>query len=111
MLKDFVNIAGVLNVTHFISFTKTETATNMRLMRLPRGPTLTFKVSNYCLAKDVITALKKPNLEQKQFQYHPLLVMNNFSGEGMHLKLMASMFQNMFPSININKVLHCTTLI
>jgi ribosome biogenesis protein SSF1/2 len=30
--------------------------------------------------------------------------MNHFSGEGMHLKLMATMFQNMFPSINVNKL-------
>lgn len=43
-------------------------------------------------------------MEAKQFLHHPLLVMNNFSGDGMHFKLMASMFQNMFPSINVNKV-------
>ncbi len=43
-------------------------------------------------------------MEPKQFQHHPLLVMNNFSGEGMQLKLMSTMFQNMFPSINVTKV-------
>ncbi len=43
-------------------------------------------------------------MEPKQFQHHPLLVMNNFSGEGMQLKLMSTMFQNMFPSINVAKV-------
>lgn len=43
-------------------------------------------------------------MEPKQFNHHPLLVMNNFSGEGMQFKLMATMFQNMFPSINVNKV-------
>ena len=43
-------------------------------------------------------------MEPKQFQHHPLLVMNNFSGEGMHLKLMSTMFQNMLPSINVSKV-------
>jgi len=31
-------------------------------------------------------------------------VLNSFSGEGLHMKLMASMFQNMFPTINITKV-------
>ncbi len=104
VLKDFVSVAGPLNVSHFLMFSKTDIATNLRIVRLPRGPTLTFKVLNYSLARDVISSLKRPNMEQKQFKHHPLLVMNNMSGEGMQLKLMATMFQNMFPSINVNKV-------
>ncbi|XP_041364631.1 suppressor of SWI4 1 homolog [Gigantopelta aegis] len=104
VLKDFVNIAGVLNVTHFIVFTKSDVSTNMKLMRLPRGPTLTFKVHGYCFSRDVLSAQRRPNVELRQYQHHPLLVMNNFSGDGMHLKLMTTMFQNMFPSINVNKV-------
>ena len=104
VLKDFVSIAGVLNVSHFIIYTKTDVAVNMKLCRLPRGPTLTFKVHNYSLISDVVSSLKKPNLEQIQYLHHPLLVMNNFSGEGKHIKLMSTMFQNMFPSINVHKV-------
>merc|ERR550532_485407 len=76
----------------------------MRLLRLPRGPTMTFKVENYTLSKDVIGSLKRHSMDAKQFKHHPLLVMNGFSGDGMHLKLMTTMFQNMFPSINVNKV-------
>lgn len=104
VLKDYVSVAGLLNVSHFIMLTKTEAGTNLRIIRLPRGPTLTFKIQNYSLARDVISSLKRPNLEQKQFQHHPLLVMNNFSGDDLHLKLMSTMFQNMFPSINVNKI-------
>lgn len=104
VLKDFINVAGAFNVSHFVIFTKTEVSTNLRLVRIPRGPTLTFKVNEYCLSKDIISSLKKPNLEQKQFLHHPLLVMNNFSSDEMSLKLMSTMFQNMFPSINVNKV-------
>lgn len=104
VVKDFVSVAGLLHVTHLVVFTKTEQAIYMRLARLPRGPTLTFRVENYALARDVISSLKKPVLYTHQFSSHPLLVLNNFSGEGMHFKLMASMFQNMFPSINIYKV-------
>ncbi|XP_033729367.1 suppressor of SWI4 1 homolog [Pecten maximus] len=103
-LKDFVNVAGLLNVTHFLMLSKTEIATNLRVVRIPRGPTMTFKIHKYCLCKDIISSLRKPNLEQKQFQHHPLLVMNNFSGDEMHTKLLSSMFQNMFPSINVNRV-------
>lgn len=104
VVKDFVSVAGLLHVTHLVVFTKTERAIYMRLARLPRGPTLTFRVENYALARDIISSLKKPVTYTHQFSSHPLLVLNNFSGEGMHFKLMASMFQNMFPSINIHTV-------
>jgi len=103
-LKDFVSVAGPMNITHFIVFTKTKVSSYMRVLRLPHGPTLTFKISSYSLCKDVVSSLKRPSMEPKQFRYHPLLVMNGFSGEGMHLKLMTTMFQNLFPSINVNKV-------
>lgn len=104
VVKDFVAVAGLLHVTHMVVFTKTERAIYLRLARLPRGPTLTFRVENYTLARDVLSSLKKKITYSQQFSSHPLLVLNNFSGEGMHLKLMTSMFQNMFPSININTV-------
>lgn len=104
VVKDFVSVAGLLHVTHLVVFTKTEQAIYLRLARLPRGPTLTFRVENYALARDVISSLKKPVLYTHQVSSHPLLVLNNFSGEGMPFKLMASMFQNMFPSINVHKV-------
>lgn len=104
VLKDFVNIAGELGVSHFLIYTKSDINVHLRMCRLPRGPTLTFRVHEYTLCKDIVSALKKPNMDPKQFNHHPLLVMNNFTGEEMHLKLMSTMFQNMFPSININKV-------
>lgn len=103
-LKDFLSVAGVLNVTHMMLFSKTDNGTNIRILRTPRGPTLTFHVKQYTLAKDVISSLRRPHMEQKLFQHHPLLVMNKFSGEGREIQLMATIFQNMFPSINVNKV-------
>jgi ribosome biogenesis protein SSF1/2 len=48
--------------------------------------------------------LKRQVTYEKQFQNHPLLIMNGFSGEERQIQLMASMFQNMFPSINITKL-------
>ena len=62
-------------------------------------------MDQYTLARDVLSAQRKRNVNAKDFVNHPLLVLNNFSGEGMHIKLMATMFQNMFPSINVNKVI------
>jgi ribosome biogenesis protein SSF1/2 len=74
------------------------------MSRLPQGPTLTFWVHSYSLARDVVSAIKKQYVFEKLYQNAPLIVLNSFSGEGLHMKLMASMFQNMFPTINIAKV-------
>uniref|UniRef100_J3S126 Suppressor of SWI4 1-like protein n=1 Tax=Crotalus adamanteus TaxID=8729 RepID=J3S126_CROAD len=103
-LKDFVTIAGPLGVTHFLVFTKNTTSINFRLLRLPGGPTLTFRVIQYSLIKDVVSSLKRHRMHEQQFTHPPLLVLNNFGTEGMHIKVMATMFQNMFPSINVHKV-------
>ncbi|KAM9780085.1 suppressor of SWI4 1 homolog [Neosynchiropus ocellatus] len=103
-MKDFVAIAGPLGVTHFMIFSKTPTTINMRLARLPKGPTLHFRVVKYTLVKDVVSSLKKHRMHDQQFAHHPLLVLNNFGSDGMQVKLMATMFQNMFPSINVHKV-------
>ena len=79
--------------------------------RFPRGPTLTFRVSNYTLSRDVRSSLKRQVTYDKQFINAPLLILNGFnqtSSEGgeeqRHVSLMTSMFQNMFPSINVTTV-------
>ncbi|CAL1271386.1 unnamed protein product [Larinioides sclopetarius] len=103
VLKDFIHIAGPLNVTHMVIFTKSPKAMYLRIAKLPHGPTLTFQIKEYSLISDVISSQKKSLMYEKLFEHHPLLVLNNFSGEGMHFKLMTTTFQNMFPSINVNK--------
>ncbi|KAG8542702.1 hypothetical protein GDO81_026249 [Engystomops pustulosus] len=103
-LKDFVAVAGPLGVTHFMIFSKTEMNVNFKFVRLPRGPTLHFRVTQYSLVKDVVSTLKKHRMHEQQFTFPPLLVLNNFGSQGMHIKVMATMFQNMFPSINVHKV-------
>ncbi|XP_072104235.1 uncharacterized protein [Mobula birostris] len=104
LLKDFVSVAGPLGVTHFLIFTKSPTSVNLKLARLPRGPTLTFRVCQYSLVKDIVSSLKRHRMHESQFTHHPLLVLNNFGKDGMHIKLMATMFQNLFPAINVYKV-------
>ncbi|KAG7460301.1 hypothetical protein MATL_G00220090 [Megalops atlanticus] len=104
VLKDFVAVAGPLGVTHFLIFTKTPSSINLRLARLPKGPMLHFRVVRYSLVKDVVSSLKRHRMHEQQFSHHPLLVLNNFGLEGLHIRLMATMFQNMFPSINVHKV-------
>uniref|UniRef100_A0A915K3M1 Brix domain-containing protein n=1 Tax=Romanomermis culicivorax TaxID=13658 RepID=A0A915K3M1_ROMCU len=104
VLKDFASVAGPLGVSHMVVFTRTTASLNMRLIRLPRGPTLTFRVHSYSLNRDIISSLRKAQPTPQKYFHHPLLVMNNFQHDQRHIKLMESTFQNMFPSINVNSV-------
>ena len=52
-LKDFVAMAGPLNVSHLLMFTKSEKSVNLRIARMPRGPTLHFQVNSYSTISDL----------------------------------------------------------
>ena len=59
VIKDFVHIAGLLKVSHLAMFTKTAIGPYLKLGRFPRGPTITFRVENYTLGRDVRSSLKR----------------------------------------------------
>lgn len=100
-IKDFVSLSGIFHVSHMCLFTRSEKSMSMKVSRMPQGPTLTFKVHSFILAKDVISSLKRQWVEEGSFQQPPLVILNSFSGEGNHMKLMANTFQNMFPPLNL----------
>merc|ERR1712141_382927 len=122
VVKDFVHVAGVLNVSHMLMFTRTQVSPYLKVSRFPRGPTMTFKIDNYTLSRDVRSALKRQETYDKQYLNHPLLILNGFSTNqeeqsnettesgdikkmgGREIGLVSSMFQNMFPSINVTSV-------
>lgn len=111
-MKDFLAMAGPLGVTHLMVFHQTEHGCNLRMAKTPRGPTFTFRVSNYTLARDIQSNQNRSRSPGSEYQNCPLLVLNNFStspaadqqGTAMKLKLMTSMLQNMFPTINVKKM-------
>lgn len=103
-IKDFVSLSGVFHVSHMCIFQKTKTRLSFKIARLPRGPTLSFKVHQFTLAKDVIGSMKKQYVDKDAFHHAPLVILNNFTGAGKHLKLMATTFQNMYPTINLATV-------
>ena len=104
VLKDFVHVAGPYGISHFITFSKTDVAPYMKICRLSRGPTLTFRIEEYSLMRDITAILKKPKTIGQQFKYPPLVVLNNFNSEALEMKLMTTIFQNMFPAIKVHKV-------
>jgi len=105
VLKDFVQVAGPLGVTHLVPFgTGTRGSTNMRITRLPRGPTLTCRVKKFASMADIAASQRKPASVPDAYMSSPLVILNNFGGNSPHVKLMAVMLQNLFPSINVTEV-------
>ncbi|KAL3644762.1 hypothetical protein CASFOL_009942 [Castilleja foliolosa] len=103
-LKDFLNVAGPMGVTHFLILSKTETAPYLRVARTPQGPTLTFKILEYALATDIARSQVRPRCPKDLFKNPPLIVLSGFGTGEQHLKLTTIMFQNIFPAIDINNV-------
>ena len=105
-IKDFVSVAGPLGVSHLVLFNLTDAGVTMRTARLPRGPTLTFRVADYALAGDVLASHATPHPPTKTLFVHPpLVVLNNFGVDfGRHVHLMSVFFKNMFPAINVQTV-------
>jgi len=101
-LKDFISIAPSLSVTHLILFNKTDSNVNCRFVRVPRGPSIWFKVSNFTLVKDVLQSLSRPHVDQHLFLEPPLCVTSaTFPSEKKHATLIKTFIQHMFPSTNI----------
>lgn len=97
-------VAGQLGVTHFVIFSRTEKNVNLRICRVPRGPTLTFRVVEYALAKDCLALQRNPKTSDTEYRTSPLIVLNNFQQPGKEFKVMTAMLQNMFPSIDVQTV-------
>lgn len=49
------------------------TTLNLRLIRLPRGPTLSFKVLRYSLASDVLRMARRPRSTGREFAEGPMV--------------------------------------
>ncbi|EDV27999.1 uncharacterized protein TRIADDRAFT_53120 [Trichoplax adhaerens] len=77
-LKDFIHAAGPLGVTHFLIISRTDKGTYLKIAKLPQGPTITFRVDS--------------------------LVLSGFKPDNLSHTLTVTMFQNMFSSINVEKL-------
>lgn len=97
-------MAGPLGVTHFLILSNTETAAYLTVGRCPHGPTLTFKIQSYSLVADIVRAQLRPRAPAGIFKNSPLIVLAGFGSEEEYLKLTTTMFQNIFPAINVKTV-------
>ncbi|KAI6647129.1 Suppressor of SWI4 1-like [Oopsacas minuta] len=121
-LRDFLHVAGPLGVSHCIVLNFSGNAPTIRFARFPHGPTVTFKVLEYSLMRDVVSSQKRPKIIQDLHLNSPLLVLSQFNEQIVTenedsiepdsvkqitprcLKLLSTMLQNMFPSLNVHNV-------
>lgn len=76
-LRDFLNVAGPMGVTHFLILSKTAAAPYLRVATTPQGPTLTFKIHEYSLAADIARSQSHPRCPKDLFKNSALV--NYFS--------------------------------
>lgn len=59
-IKDYIDVAGMLGVSHIIGLSQTKSNVVLRLTRVPSGPTLHFRINAYSLARQVRALQKRP---------------------------------------------------
>lgn len=109
-LKDFLSLVDVYGFSHMFALTNTEKASYLKLAKMPSGPTLTFKINEYCLAADIFRENKNKIALTKIFNHIPLCILNGFSNSSIPamykepLSIASTMFQSIFPPLNINEL-------
>ncbi|PKI84721.1 hypothetical protein MVES1_001407 [Malassezia vespertilionis] len=103
-LRDFLAMTGPLGVSHMLIFSQTDAGANLRILRAPRGPTVTFRINKFALAGDVLHSSRRPMTLGAEYNSPPLLVLNNFGGEERHVKLLVTVFQNLFPPLHVHSM-------
>ncbi|MBW0466264.1 hypothetical protein O181_005979 [Austropuccinia psidii MF-1] len=123
--KDFLAMAGPLSVSHILVFSQSNvnsqkddlkdseiiSSINLKIYKVPRGPTLTFKVLRYSLMIDILNSTKHPRSPGAEYKTEPLLIMNNFNPgptttneEANQLQLLTTTFRNLFPQIKVHEI-------
>lgn len=108
--KDYLTAAGILGVSHFVTYSQTENGNYLKLIKTPKGPTLTFRIEEYALARDVIKFSQETKKNSKIFdttlQTAPLLIMNGFKNTDSNdpSQIVNLMVQSMFPSLKVDSL-------
>ena len=72
-LKDYLTMAPSLGVTHLLALTLTDLAPSLRIVRLPAGPTLSFRVERYSLMKDILKTSRSSRSMGMEYLTAPLV--------------------------------------
>ncbi|KAG1730627.1 Brix domain-containing protein [Suillus lakei] len=107
-LKDYLTMAPTLGVTHLLALTVTDVAPSLRMIRLPAGPTLSFRVERYSLMKDILKTSRSSRSMGMEYLTAPLAVLASFPPPSPstppHLPLLMKSFQSLFPPLSPNSM-------
>jgi len=104
-LKDYVSVAGKLGVSHLLMFSATDFGVYLRLARMPRGPTLSFRVAEYSLGSEIKALQRRPvAMTGQDLQDPPLLVLHQFGAASDQMRIMKATFEHMFPALDVRTV-------
>ncbi|KAH8924395.1 Brix-domain-containing protein [Atractiella rhizophila] len=115
-LRDYISIAPAVGVTHLCVFSQPDSKSdeqtglpNLRLTRLPRGPSLSFKVLRYSLRADIMRVSKRPHGKGREMDTEPILILSSFpppaekpTPEQHALSLLTTTMQSLFPPLKVH---------
>jgi ribosome biogenesis protein SSF1/2 len=95
-----------LGISHIFAFSQNQERLFLRIAKTPQGPTMTFRVHRFSLAKHIQKLQRRPVDTKALLDTPPIVVTNNFGDQTAppQVKLMRITFQNMFPAINVATV-------
>jgi ribosome biogenesis protein SSF1/2 len=101
-------IALPMGITHILQISQKEERCNLRIARMPEGPTLYFRIHAFSLIRHIQSIQRRPvAINSNSFVTQPpITVTNNFGDHTAlpHIKLLRITFQNLFPQINVSTV-------
>lgn len=104
-MRDFIRFSKQFDITHMIVQSQTVLNTHIRLCKTPEGPTIWLKINSYSTCSSIRKSQKVPYTITKSFyQNSPLVVLNNFTNKENHIQILATMLQNMFPTIDVTNI-------
>lgn len=101
------SLALPMGISHILQFSQKDERSNLRLARMPEGPTLSFRVHRFSLTRHIQGLQKRPVAFTGSLTTQPpITVTNNFGDHTAppHIKLLRITFQNLFPQINVSTV-------
>jgi ribosome biogenesis protein SSF1/2 len=104
--EEIVDFANKMAVSHLVKLSQTEKGTIMKICKLPRGPTVSFSLHEYCDDKDVQKFLKSNGQQYSSIDISTpaVVVLNNFNNNhSPNVKLAAASLQNMFPAVDVTR--------
>jgi len=105
-MKDYLQVAGPLGVTHFMIFSITDLGSYLKVTRVPQGPTLTFQIQQYSHSTDIHNLQHNPHSPGNEYNFPAVLIMSGFSEKSdiQHIDLMRLTFKDTFPAISVQDI-------